>query len=522
MSVVGTVLDGATPLNFPFKVAKNVDLPLHEYVAVEVGGKKVLAEVVAVGAKNPLLRERVAEPGVGGLDRFGFEVALGEVLGYMEDGRVMRPKYAPKPNTPVHSADDETLRRFYRGEEGGLPIKVGTLLHRNAVPVHVHLREMQFHLGVFAQTRGGKSYLAGLLMEEILVNTAFPVVVIDMHGDYVMMDRLADGDRKHGLFNVAVYYPPKAPRISGVTADVKDLKISPKQMTHEAFQELLGSLGEIQSIRLREIKRELEKSGRPFGLADIMSRIRETLEGKKGEGKGDVEEEAGKGGKLSPDEERRLSSILARLEDLGEDIELPADGMPVQELLRPKTLSVICLRGLRARIQDAYTGIILDLIFRNHVSNFGDLKRAPPVFVFVEEAHRVASEEGGKYASKVISTVIREGAKFGVFLCLISQRPRSISADVMANIGNYAVLRITNAQDQAMIESASESFSHRLVEDLPALNQGEAVLVGPYVPLPAIVKVSGRRTVHYGTTPNLAAINRQLIQAVKEAADEKW
>jgi DNA helicase HerA-like ATPase len=122
----------------------------------------------------------------------------------------------------------------------------------------------------------------------------------------------------------------------------------------------------------------------------------------------------------------------------------------------------------------------------------------------------------------MISTAIREGAKFGLFLGLISQRPRSISPDIMANIGNYAVLRITNAQDQNMIESASESFSHRLVEDLPALNQGEAVLVGPYVPLPAIIKVSKRKTVHHGATPDLAAINNKISELIEGARKEKW
>ena len=61
---VGTVLDGATPLNFPFKVAKETDIPLHEYVTVSVSGRTVLAEVVGIGAKNPLVRERIAELGI--------------------------------------------------------------------------------------------------------------------------------------------------------------------------------------------------------------------------------------------------------------------------------------------------------------------------------------------------------------------------------------------------------------------------------------------------------------------------
>jgi hypothetical protein len=110
-------------------------------------------------------------------------------------------------------------------------------------------------------------------------------------------------------------------------------------------------------------------------------------------------EAAGERG-LPSDEKKRLSSILDRLKDLGEEVQLPAEETPVQEFLKPKTLSVICLRGLRSRIQDAYTGILIDLIFRNQVTNFGDLKKAPPTFIFIEEAHRVAAHKEGEIRFK--------------------------------------------------------------------------------------------------------------------------
>jgi hypothetical protein len=42
------------------------------------------------------------------------------------------------------------------------------------------------------------------------------------------------------------------------------------------------------------------------------------------------------------------------------------------------------------------------------------------------------------------------------------------------------------------------------------------------VPLPAIIKVSKRKTVHYGATPDLAAINNKISQLIEEANMEKW
>jgi DNA helicase HerA-like ATPase len=505
---VGYVLDGATPLQFSFKVEKGLSIPLHEYVVVEIdGGKKVLAEVVNVGSKNPLASERPAgETFVS--DVYGYEVATVEVLGYMDEmEKLSKPKIAPKPNTVVYKASDEELQKFYSHSEEKIPLFIGNLLHRPNVKVPIFLQDLSFHLGVFAQTRGGKSYLAGVLIEEILTKTYFPVIVIDVHGDYVMMDRFAETNQKHNDFHVTIYYPPGTPKVLGVTAEVKDLKISLNQVENEAFMDMLGRIGELQEAALREILEELKESGKPFGFADLIEKVKEKIENKE----------------VDAENKKRFSSLYARMKEAEKDVKLPAEGLNLQELLQPKTLSIICLRGLRSKVQDAYTAVIVDLIFNNHVRYFGkDLLKAPPTFLFIEEAHRVASKESSRYAVKALSTAIREGAKFGLYLCLISQRPRSISPEIMANIGNYAVLRITNNQDQSIIESASESFSHRLIEDLPALNQGEAVLVGPYVPIPAIVKTQKRRTVHFGATPNLLEIQKRIVNELEKRRKEKW
>ncbi|MGC8850168.1 MAG: hypothetical protein ACP5QI_06825, partial [Candidatus Bathyarchaeia archaeon] len=80
----------------------------------------------------------------------------------------------------------------------------------------------------------------------------------------------------------------------------------------------------------------------------------------------------------------------------------------------------------------------------------------------------------------------------------------------------------TNAQDQYMIENASESFSHRLVEDLPSLNQGEAVLVGPFVPLPAHIMTLKRKTMHYGVTPNLKEIMEYINISLERRERMRW
>ena len=521
MEQIGRVIEESTPSGFVFKTDLEHHVALHDYVTVEVTGQEdgrmekanVLAEVLGLGSKNPLATERIstdlqATP-------YSYKLVRAEIVGYIsKDGSILRPKVAPDPNAPVYRAEDSFLQEFFKGIEARLPLYVGRLLNRPGVTVPVHLQDLQFHLGIFAATRAGKSYLAGRMMEEILLKTPFPVVVIDIHADYVMMDRMAESGDKHGNFDVVVHYPPGVQRISGVTAEERELGFSPDQLTNEAIMELLGAtLGELQRISLRKVLKEIRGEKRPFGLRDIISSIEEKLIEKRPDGKS----------ALGSRERARYESLLLRLEDLGEEVSLPPKGTKIADIVRPKTLSVICLNGLRSRIQDAYASIVVDLLFKHMVASRDKVREFVPTFVFVEEAHRIASREGGsRFAVRTISTAIREGSKFGLFMTLISQRPRSIDPDILSNVGNYAVLRITNQQDQLMIESASESFSHRLIEDLPSLNQGEAVLVGPFVPLPAHVKVLERQTVHHGVTPDLGRIASRIQAQLENRKRERW
>jgi hypothetical protein len=508
--VVGKVIEQSTPLKFRFRVAKGKDIPLHEFVFVNIGeDKKVLAEVISVGTRNPLATESLTVEESAESDMYSYEVAEAEVLGYLEDGRLLRPKIAPKPNAQVYKADDESLQRFFKGDDKRVPIYIGSLVHRKSVKVPIHIQDLQFHLGIFAQTRAGKSYLAGKIIEEILVNTPFPVIVIDIHGDYLMMDRDSITGQKHDKFDVVVYFPTGAKPLKGLSAEIRELKLTPRDLTNEAVIELIGHLGELQEIVIREKLSQLRGENRPFGSADLIHLLKEEVEREDNE--------------LDSATRKRYLSIITRLEDLQNDgVYLTPIGTQIKELLRPKQLTVICLRGMKARVQDSYTGLIVDLILRNQISNYGNHVLAPPTFLFIEEAHRVASRDVSSYGRRSISTAVREGAKFGLFLCFISQRPRSIDPDIMSNIGNYIVLRITNQQDQNMIEYASESFTRRLIEDLPALNQGEAVIVGPFTPIPAMIKTEDRLTMHFGVTPNLLTIKNSLEEMVRRRVEERW
>jgi DNA helicase HerA-like ATPase len=112
-----------------------------------------------------------------------------------------------------------------------------------------------------------------------------------------------------------------------------------------------------------------------------------------------------------------------------------------------------------------------------------------PVLVVLEEAHILAPRDDETLSKYWLARVAREGRKFGIGLMIVSQRPKGLDPDILGQANNLIVLRIVEPSDQRHVQEASESLTSDLVEQLASLNTGEAVVTGPFVRVPALVKV---------------------------------
>ena len=114
-----------------------------------------------------------------------------------------------------------------------------------------------------------------------------------------------------------------------------------------------------------------------------------------------------------------------------------------------------------------------------------------PVLCMIEEAHTLASKDeensGPKYQ---IGKIAKEGRKFGVGLCLISQRPKTLDSEILSQVNNWIVLKIVEPGDQRYIQECSDNISTDLIKELPNLNTGEAIITGPMVKMPSISKIN--------------------------------
>ena len=134
---------------------------------------------------------------------------------------------------------------------------------------------------------------------------------------------------------------------------------------------------------------------------------------------------------------------------------------------------------------------------KNAIHGSSDKTLDHPVFFIIEEAHILAPNKRDSQSKYWIQRVAREGRKFGLGLCLVSQSPKTVDHDALSQMNNMIILRLVEPEDQRHVQSASESLSKDLINQLPSLNVGEAIVLGLMSKVPTLVKIDefmGRRT----------------------------
>lgn len=117
-----------------------------------------------------------------------------------------------------------------------------------------------------------------------------------------------------------------------------------------------------------------------------------------------------------------------------------------------------------------------------------------PVVLILEEAHHYipanARLERQQRAREVFEKIAKEGRKFGLSLVVASQRPSELSRTVLAQCNSFIVHRIQNPDDQEYFKSVISGINRELLEQLPALAQQQAIVLGDCVPLPLQVRIN--------------------------------
>jgi uncharacterized protein len=157
-----------------------------------------------------------------------------------------------------------------------------------------------------------------------------------------------------------------------------------------------------------------------------------------------------------------------------------------------KRLLRICLSGVSYEFKARE--IVANVIGRHllNIARGGKLNDSP-IVVVVDEAHNFLGRQIGSEDAvarlDAFELIAKEGRKFGLNICLTTQRPRDITEGVLSQMGTLIVHRLTNDRDREIVERACGEIDRSASSFLPNLKPGEAAIIGADFPIPLTIQV---------------------------------
>ena len=420
-------------------------------------------------------------------EKTSFEIHLiGELIGVPDEPRFARGVSSyPSLSTAISRATQDELSIIYRPPTAK-SLDLGNIRGNSSVPARAIIdRMLGQHFAILGSTGSGKSCAVTVILRSLIESHPHAhIVLIDPHNEYL------------AAFNdFAIRFDPS------------NLELPYWLLTFEEIAEILASDRIGGSYAERAILREaiirakyMHSEGAdekvsitvdtpiPYRLSDLVKIIDDDMGAlNKADGIAPYRHLLSRIETIRQD--RRYQFLFRSLylrdsmsEVLGDLLRVPGDGRP---------LSILDISGIPSEITDVVVSLLCRLVFEFGL--WAHRETAPPLLLVCEEAHRYVPSDlsiGFEPSRRAIDRIAKEGRKYGISLCLVSQRPADLSASSLSQCGTVFALRMSNERDQEFVRKILPDGSDWLIRTLPALGTGEAMVIGEGVSVPMQVHFS--------------------------------
>lgn len=144
-------------------------------------------------------------------------------------------------------------------------------------------------------------------------------------------------------------------------------------------------------------------------------------------------------------------------------------------------------------IDDSFARTIVKIFSRMFFQYTKSLKEraSSPIHIILEEAHRYVKENDDIkiLGYNIFERIAKEGRKYGLILDLITQRPVELNPNIISQVDNCLIFKITHPTDLDYIIKTIPSINEDIVEKLKTLQPGSCIAFGRILNLPMIVKM---------------------------------
>jgi uncharacterized protein len=492
-------LYGKNVLDGVFRAAPDEDLFLGELlVAVDEGtGRRYLFRVVDVSYgsehREPGWAERVAgtmladdargEAGAHPLHEQGrrtYRVADCRCLGYLTppdpvtgQQEFRKPKSLPTQFSRVVAPEPEDFE-FLRTKMGDLTI--GQLRSGETVvdfEVGIPGRSLAMHVGIFATTGMGKSNLMKVLAGGVLqAGGRYGLLLVDPHGEYRTELPRHPWAANERLKTYAARHLPNTStlRISLAELTVDDLRTAydwtrPQEEALFELERHYGGSGLSWLLDFAQLDqlpefREIELNGRvALNTLQVVHRRARRI----------VELQC-----ISADPSVSVGGAVLRDLEAGRVVLVDVSGLGSTE-------EVLVASFLSRKVLERWSGAYLDEPELH--------EQLPVVAVVLEEAQRVLSKSSDR-ESNVFPRIAREGRKFKVGLCAITQQPKLLDDELLSQFNTFFVLGLADEKDRNILRGSSKQDLSASAGEIQTLMPGECLIANLEAPFAVPARVA--------------------------------
>lgn len=178
--------------------------------------------------------------------------------------------------------------------------------------------------------------------------------------------------------------------------------------------------------------------------------------------------------------------------DLDGKVDFDLDALLAGWIGGEKPVTILDLSGVPSAVLERLVGSILKIVYESlfwsREKSEGGIER--PLMIVMEEAHRYLSSGAESLASETVQKIVKEGRKYGVGAMIVSQRPSEVDETILSQCGTYFTLRLSNPADRARVQGTLPDGLASLLDVLPVLRTGEAIVMGEAAKLPMRCRIT--------------------------------
>ena len=494
--IIGKILDKAKGDRFQIVSKKYSHV---HFVSVPINqmenGAKIIGEISSTETLNPYFDKPTDIRYLADDDETPTSKSLYisnvESLAVIVNNEKQEKSYPPIPGTNVFEADESDIRIALGLIESG--IDIGHLKDGRGLFLKINQdRLLRSHTAILGQTGSGKSYLAAKLAVELLkIKRSSEVpslvaspVIFDSSGEYSGKKEDVSQNKIASVFNILnaneFHFPLLNEKFLPILYEIYDFDDRQQSDLKYWFKN-----PDVESIvsKNADVQSELFKQSTAMEIIAKFHKLKITST------------------------DQFANALEEHLKEYNKHKGTDTINIPYNIFSRMKALNLRIRKTVPDNdlIEYLSKGLIIDLsdydsyeerqiailIFLRQIYNYAKaVKLKNKVLIFIDEVHNYIPSVYNSFCKDEILRIAREGRKYGLMLCLLSQRPRRVDPTALSQCGNTFIFKIQNADDKKHIFDSISLPDKLLNASIARFNVGEVMVCGDIVNNPLICVVT--------------------------------